>query len=1301
MSMRAKLVCKKSAVRKPATALKSVFLLLLFTALMGNWVFGKVAITKPTNGTSICSFTAVGGSAPAFTTLGNIVITEGNKKDFKKGTSNAEIIISVPTGWHFNSNQNPNTVSVSYSSPTDFISFSCFSITNNSITFRWTTKAAPNGDDNMDVITISGIQVQATSTSSAAGSITYSNYSGQKVKGLDLNTTTFADLALFTSPSITTQPSNQSFCTGGSANFGVTATGSSLSYQWQYNNGGTWAGVVNGTPSGATYTNTTSATMTVAGISGAGTYNYRCYVSNSCGNATSNTATLTVNTAPAATTAGVHVPATNQIEWKWSTAADATGYKFNTTNNYATATDAVTNTSYTQTGLNCETGYTLYVWSYNTSCNSSVTTLNQATSACPVEMKVPSSGNNSYTTCSGHLYDAGGSVGAYSNGCSGYTVITPDIAGNMAQVSGSITCEGGYDYLTIYDGSGTGGTVLWGGSAHGSGISCGVFTVPTTTSTLGPLTIQFYSDVSNACSGFDLSISCYTPCSGLNTQASTGAFTNNTGTGNSITVNWTRGDGDGVIVVARPTASAAVDPVSGITYTANSAYGTAGTTTGSDNYVVYNGTGTSVNVTGLTSGTNYTFTVYEYNATGPCYKLPGSGSAVLVGYCIPSGGTLDGISGVVFNTINNINTSLNSYTNYTGSFSTTLSQGQSYNLSVFVNTGGNYTNNQKAWIDWNNDGFFNTTEGSSAGMGEEYTLGTATNVTDGISSLCPLSITVPAGSIVGSVRMRVSSAYNGYTTSCATGIDGEFEDYAVTIINPFTWTGATSTAWNIGANWLGNSVPTATSHVLIPDVTNDPQINISTAACNNMTIQSGAVVTVTANNALTVNGTLTNNAGNSGLVIESTSSGTGSLIHNTDNVPMTIQRFVTGFDYTSGALSDKIYHCVSVPLHPDNASVSGLFMGSYLYDWEPTTNAFVAWSAPTTTPMDETEGFMIFYPHSSGTTYTFAGEANNGTFTCNTSAATPGDSGFYLVPNPYPSSIDCYAASGWTKTNLENNVWIWNSEWQNYAVWNGTIGTNGGSQYIPVGQSFFVQSNAASPVLSMNNDVRVHSTTPFLKDQTSVSDILRLHVDANGSSDELVIYFDDAGIDAQKIIGFNGPPKIYSYSGTQMMAIQALPHYSQPTSVEVGFQMTVDSLVTLTASEFESFDPFLSIVLEDNLSGQLIDLRTNPVYTFAHSHSNFQNRFTVHFGNSTTSINEAAHDFSIYNSNDKIAISIPSLVGKEAMIEILDLTGRLLWTSEMTLEHCSLIPQPDVQGIVLVRVTGSTGIFTSRLLIQK
>ncbi len=120
---------------------------------------------------------------------------------------------------------------------------------------------------------------------------------------------------------------------------------------------------------------------------------------------------------------------------------------------------------------------------------------------------VPRTGSDLIATCSGTIADSGGS-GNYQSNSNGYTIINPSIAGNYIQISGSITTEAGYDYLTIYDGSGTGGTVLWGGSPHGSGTSCTTFTVPTITSYSGPLTVHFYADNTNRCSGFSLNINC-------------------------------------------------------------------------------------------------------------------------------------------------------------------------------------------------------------------------------------------------------------------------------------------------------------------------------------------------------------------------------------------------------------------------------------------------------------------------------------------------------------------------------------------------------------------------------------------------------------------------------------------------------------------------------------------------------------------------------------------------------------------------------------------------------------------------
>ena len=77
-------------------------------------------------------------------------------------------------------------------------------------------------------------------------------------------------------------------------------------------------------------------------------------------------------------------------------------------------------------------------------------------------------------------------------------------------------------------------------------------------------------------------------------------------------VSFTAGNGQGRLVVARLTSTTAVPPIDSLLYAASAAYGSTNTT-GTGNYIVYLGTGTSVTVTGLTVLTGYTFDVYEFN----------------------------------------------------------------------------------------------------------------------------------------------------------------------------------------------------------------------------------------------------------------------------------------------------------------------------------------------------------------------------------------------------------------------------------------------------------------------------------------------------------------------------------------------------------------------------------------------------------------------------------------------------------------------------------------------------------------
>jgi hypothetical protein len=98
-------------------------------------------------------------------------------------------------------------------------------------------------------------------------------------------------------PTITTQPADKTAAAGATATFNVVASGTGLTYQWQYKTAGssTWHDK----------TGATSASYTVTAKESYNGIQYRCKVSNAVGSVTSNPATLTVTvteTAPAITT---------------------------------------------------------------------------------------------------------------------------------------------------------------------------------------------------------------------------------------------------------------------------------------------------------------------------------------------------------------------------------------------------------------------------------------------------------------------------------------------------------------------------------------------------------------------------------------------------------------------------------------------------------------------------------------------------------------------------------------------------------------------------------------------------------------------------------------------------------------------------------------------------------------------------------------------------------------------------------------------------------------------------------------
>ncbi|WP_296622377.1 lamin tail domain-containing protein [Marivirga sp.] len=236
-----------------------------------------------------------------------------------------------------------------------------------------------------------------------------------------------------------------------------------------------------------------------------------------------------------------------------------------------------------------------------------------------------------------HLYNGnnGESYGSHSLDSfvagdteSGFTIFYKNISGiqNGAPDGFSLDYQGSLLHFISYEGAFTG----VGGPADGQ-FSEDLLVEEITTTPIGE-SIQLtgsgtaYSDFSwlapdlktkgQLNNGQTLGATCASPT----IQASFSIPLNEEIGDNQISLNWSKGDGDGVLILIKESSAVNESPQNGTAYTADADFSSGlADVIGTGNFVVYDGTDTSVNITGLTQGTEYHFAIFEYLTTNQCY----------------------------------------------------------------------------------------------------------------------------------------------------------------------------------------------------------------------------------------------------------------------------------------------------------------------------------------------------------------------------------------------------------------------------------------------------------------------------------------------------------------------------------------------------------------------------------------------------------------------------------------------------------------------------------------------------------
>ena len=303
------------------------------------------------------------------------------------------------------------------------------------------------------------------------------------------------------------------------------------------------------------------------------------------------------------------------------------------------------------------------------------------------------------------------------------------------------------------------------------------------------------------------------------------------------------------------------------------------------------------------------------------------------------------------------------------------------------------------------------------------------------------------------------------------------------------WNGSSSGDWNTAGNWTPSVVPSSNATINIPDVTNDPVLD-QNRSITNIIIAAGAILTIPPAITLTVTGSLVNNAGNSGLVIQSTAAGTGNLIHSTQNVAGTVQRYLTG------SVANKPAHMITSPVK--NTSIASLWTkGKYMVNWYDETNIGAideGWTRIDTGKLVNTRGYSVVSNYASST-ISFSGNLVVGTDISNqaavsfTSSGSSADDGWNLIGNPYPCALNTTDFLSNNSSVLEtgyNAVYFWDNpagslSRGDYATRNSVGGTTGGSMVTPdatisVCQAFFVKVKSGSSYIGFNPSLRISNS---------------------------------------------------------------------------------------------------------------------------------------------------------------------------------------------------------------------------------
>ncbi|MBD2723664.1 DUF4394 domain-containing protein [Hymenobacter armeniacus] len=360
----------------------------------------------------------------------------------------------------------------------------------------------------------------------------------------------------------------------------------------------------------------------------------------------------------------------------------------------------------------------------------------------------------------------------------------------------------------------------------------------------------------------------------------------------------------------------------------------------------------------------------------------------------------------------------------------------------------------------------------------------------------------------------------------------------------------------------------------------------------------------------------------------------------------------------------------------------------------------------------------------------FVGTLNNGTSPLTAAGLTRGaqtQSGFHLRGNPFPSPLNWTAmVSNGRLSNVDNALYVFKSSGQytgSYASYVNGVGTNGGTNIVPLGQGFFVRASTAgtSGSVTFTNQERVATfdNTPFQRGANDIRPQLTLALSNAKARVQATVYVEqgatasfDRAFDASFLPGSNGLT-LATEAGAEALAINGLPEL---TGADVVVPLLVSAATAgtyaLTVDDLANVPANYRVYLRDALTGAYTDLAATPSVSLTlTANAAAGGRYAVVFSTQNRVLATApaalAQLASVYPNPARGAATLMlpvALRGQQATaVAVVDNLGRTVLTRTLAAGSADALELPLsglAAGVYSVQARTAAGLVVKRLVVE-